>query len=147
MTHLDKLRPELILVLQVNVDEVPLADLTGDRVELAVVAGDDGQEPGQLVVDEVVVVDAVVEGVHDEAVEESALVLGLADDEGNLGEATLDKQVLGGVGQDLAVDGGGEPTREGEEHLKAKKNYSYSICHRHIQLIYTFTKNSLTKFE
>ena len=118
--YLNKAGPEFVLVLQVDVDEVSLADLSGDRVQLAVVSGNDGQKTGELVVDEVVVVDAVVEGVQDQAVEESALVLGLADHEGDLVEATLHEQVLGGVGQYVAVDGGGEPPREGVEHLKRR---------------------------
>ena len=115
--YLNKAGPEFVLVLQVDVDEVSLADLSGDRVQLAVVSGNDGQKTGELVVDEVVVVDAVVEGVQDQAVEESALVFGLTDDEGNLVEAALNEEILGRVGQDVAVDGGGEPAGEREEHL------------------------------
>ena len=115
--YLNKAGPEFVLVLQVDVDKVSLADLSGDRVQLAVVSGNDGQKTGELVVDEVVVVDAVVEGVQDQAVEESALVFGLTDDEGNLVEAALNEEILGRVGQDVAVDGGGEPAGEREEHL------------------------------
>ena len=58
--------------------------LSGERVELGVEAGDDREDARQLVVHEVVVVDPVVEGVQRQPVEEGALVLGLADDEGNL---------------------------------------------------------------
>ena len=82
--ELDVLRSELLLVLHVDVGEVPLADLPGQGVELGVEVRDDGEDAGQLVVHEVVVVLAVVEGVQGQSVEESALVLGLTDDEGNL---------------------------------------------------------------
>ena len=118
--YLNESWPELVLALEIDVDEVTLPDLTGDGVQLAVVAGDDGQESGQLVVDEVVVVLTVVERVHHQSVEESALVLGLSHDEGDLGEAALDEEVLGSVGQHNAVDGRCEPTWEGKEHLVGK---------------------------
>ena len=78
-------------------------------------------------VDEVVVVLTVVKRVHHQSVEESALVLRLSDDEGDLGEAALNEQVLGGVGQHLAVDGRREPTGEGKEHLGRKCNQSISF--------------------
>ena len=116
--EVDVLGSELILVLEVNIDEVTLANLAGDGVEFGVVVGDDGEDAGQLVVDEVVVVVAVVEGVEGQAVEKGALVLSLAHDEGDLGELALEKEVLGGVGEDVTVDIGGEPTGEGKEHLK-----------------------------
>ena len=82
--ELDVLGSELLLVLHVHVGEVPLADLPGEGVQLGVEVRDDGEDAGQLVVHEVVVVLAVVEGVQSQSVEESALVLGLTDDEGNL---------------------------------------------------------------
>ena len=82
--ELDVLGSELLLVLHVHVGEVPLADLPGEGVELGVEVRDDGEDAGQLVVHEVVVVLAVVEGVQSQSVEESALVLGLANNEGNL---------------------------------------------------------------
>ena len=83
--ELDVLRPELLLVLHVHVGEVPLANLPGQGVELGVEVRDDWEDTGQLVVHEVVVVLPVVEGVQRQTVEEGALVLGLTDDEGNLG--------------------------------------------------------------
>ena len=72
-------------------------------------------------VDKVVVVLAVVEGVKDQAIEEGSLVLGLSNNEWNFGESTLDEHVLRRVRQDLSIDGGGEPTGEGEEHLEDEK--------------------------
>ncbi len=120
-------RPELVLVLEVDVHEVPLADLPGDGVQLAVVAGDDGQHPGELVVDEVVVVAAVVEGVKGEPVEEGALVLGLADDERDLGELAGQEDVLGLIRKHDPVDGGGEPPREGEEHLEQEPEVNVTV--------------------
>ena len=71
-------------------------------------------------VNEVVIILAVVEGVEDQAVEEGSLVLGLSNDEWDFGESTLYKHVLRGVGQDLSINGGGKPAREGEEQLEDK---------------------------
>ena len=73
-------------------------------------------------VDEVVVVDAVAEAVQGQAVQMSAVVLVLADDDRYLVELSGLEDVLGGVGQDVTVDGGGEPAREGEESLEVNES-------------------------
>ncbi len=56
----------------------------GEGEELGLDPGDDWQYVGQLPLDEIVVVLPVVERVHRQPVEESALVLCLANDEGDL---------------------------------------------------------------
>jgi hypothetical protein len=56
----------------------------GEWEELGLDPGDDWQYVGQLPLDKVVVVLPVVERVHRQPVEESALVLCLANDEGDL---------------------------------------------------------------
>ena len=110
--ELDISGSELLLVLHVDVGEVLLADLSGERVELGAEVRDDGEDAGQLVVHEVVVVLTVVERVQCQTIEESSLVLGLAHDEGNLGKVALHESILGRVGQDGAVDAGSEPAGE-----------------------------------
>jgi len=110
--EIDVLGPELILVLEVHVDEVPLTDLPGDGVQLRVVVGDDGQDSGELVIDEVVIILAIVEGVQGQSVEERTFVLGLAYDKWHLGKLALEQKILGGVGEHVSINAGSEPTRE-----------------------------------
>ena len=114
--EVDELGPELILVLHVDVDEVLLAHLPGDGVELAVEAREDREHSGELVVNEVVVIDTIVEAVECKPVEESALILGLADNEGYLGKPSLDQEVLWRVRKDDTINVRGKPSWEGEEH-------------------------------
>jgi len=54
---------ELFFILHVNVDEISLANLSCDGVKLGVVVGDDRKNSGEFVVNKVVVILAIVEGI------------------------------------------------------------------------------------
>ena len=86
--------------------------LTSDGIKFCVISRDDWQNSWQFVINKVIVILPVVEGVEDQSVKECPLVLGLAYNEWNFGESALDKQVLGGVGKDLSINIGSEPPWE-----------------------------------
>ncbi len=131
--------PEFILVLHVNVDEVLLPDGPGQRIELSVKVWDDRQKPGELVVDKVVVVDAVVERVHGQAVQVSSLVLVLADKDGDFVETAGTENVFRRIRQHSSVNNWSEPAREREESLwqkcrvQFKKQMENTMTFLHLQ--------------
>ena len=116
-TNLNISWPEFIFILHVNVDKVLLPDGPGQRIELSVEVRDDRQEPGELVVDEVVVVDSIVKRVHGQAVQVSSFVLVLANEDGDFVEMAGTQNVFRGIWQHGSVHNRSKPTREREESL------------------------------
>ena len=116
-TNLNISWPEFIFILHVNVDKVLLPDGPGQRIELSVEVRDDRQEPGELVVDEVVVVDSIVKRVHGQAVQVSSFVLVLANEDGDFVETAGTQNVFRRIWQHGSVHNRSKPTREREESL------------------------------
>lgn len=96
--ELNILGSELLFILHVNVDKITLSDLSGDGVQFGVVVGYDWQNARKLVVDKIIVILSVVEGIKCEAIEESSFVLGLTNNEGDFGELSLHKKIFWSVG-------------------------------------------------
>ena len=108
-----------------------LLDLPSDGVQFALDGGDDGKEPWQLVVQEVVVVAILGEDVEHDPVVESSRHLGHSghdwDDFSRLGSG---HHLLQGVGHHLTVDAGSEESRERVQRLKKKKINSQQVKQR-----------------
>lgn len=121
--YLRVLGPEGVLALHVDVVKVVLPDQSGQRVQLAPELGDDGEDPGQPVIQEVVVVRPAAEGVERQPVKVSAFVLGHADDRGDLVELARLQEPLGVFRKDLPVHHRPRSPREREERLEAKQTY------------------------
>ena len=94
-------------------------DLPSDGVQFALDGGDDGKEPWQLVVQEVVVVAPLGEDVEHDPVVESSRHLGHSrhdwDDFSGLGSG---HHPLQGVGHHLTVHAGSEESGERVQRLK-----------------------------
>merc|ERR1719322_1817397 len=116
VSQLNILGTELFLILHVNIGEVSLADLSCQRIQFGVEVRNNRKYAGKFVVNKVVIILPVVEGVQSQSVEECSLVLGLSNNEGNHGELALDKNIFWTVQQNFAIDTGSEPTGEGPEH-------------------------------
>merc|ERR1719393_667992 len=110
--ELNVLGTELLLVLHVHIGEVSLAHLSCQRIQLGVEVGDNRKDAWELVVDKIVIVLTVVERVQCQPVEEGALVLGLADDEGDLGKLALDENIFWRIQQNVAVNTWSKPAGE-----------------------------------
>ena len=63
-------------------------------------------------IDEIVLILPVVEGVEGETVEERSLVLSLPNNKRNFGELALDQKVLRGVRKYVSINIGSEPSGE-----------------------------------
>ena len=63
-------------------------------------------------INEIVVILTIVEGVQSQAVEERAFVLGLSHNKRNFGELALHQKVLWGVRKYVSVNIGSEPSGE-----------------------------------
>lgn len=71
-THVNKFGSELVFIFQINIDKISFADLSGDGVKLRIVVWDNWQNSGQFMIDEVIVVLAVVERIQNQAVKEGS---------------------------------------------------------------------------
>merc|ERR1712110_546501 len=72
-------------------------------------------------VNEVIVILAIVERVEGEAVEESTFVLSLSNNEWNFGEFALHQKVFWCVRKDVSINIWSKPPRERKEH-------SHGVC-------------------
>ena len=108
------------MMMMITIEHSNDIHLSCQRIQFGVEVRNNRKYAGKFVVNKVVIVLPVVEGVQSQSVEEGSLVLGLSHDEGDLGELALDKNIFWAVQQNIAVNTGSEPTGEGPEHLDRK---------------------------